>query len=165
MNKGNSIVLKKTLRLFHIRTVVLVPHVLHYADGDHAVIFSVYIAIIIQPDLHRESPAHLLSEFNLLFGNCNPRNRNPVFFGCILRKSAPPAPEVEDSHPLLQTCLPAYQIQLGFLRVIQGFRVLPVAARVYHPPVQHCFVKIVADIVVLFAYLEGATHSLQVKDS
>ena len=67
--------------------------------------------------------------------------------------------------PVAQAELPAHELELGLLGLVEGARGIPVRARVDHAAVEHRLVEIVADVVVVLAVAERARDALQIQDA
>src|SRR5581483_2961412 len=87
-----------------------------------------------------------------------------VVFGGELERLAPAAADVEHAHAGAQTQLPADEIELGFLRIVEVARFAPVAATVDEALAQHRAEQVVAEIVVELADRKRAPPALQVHE-
>ena len=92
-------------------------------------------------------------------------HRTAVLAGRILRKASPPASEFEDTVALAKLQLPADQLQFLFLCLRQCMHPLPVGAGVLHVRVQHLFVKVVVQIVVLLRHSLGELFILHIEEA
>ncbi len=155
--------LQAAARHLHVGAVVLVADGLHDADGHDRIVGARHLAVVLQPQFDGEPLAHLHPERDLLRGDGHAQHLRAVPLGGILGEAAPPASQFEDAHAREDADLPAHQVELGFLRLVERRGVLPVAAGVAEPPVQHGTIEIVPEVVVAFADLEGPARRLQVE--
>src|SRR3970282_1334138 len=77
----------------------------------------------------------------------------------------PAATDIQEGVAFFETDFPADQVELGFLRIVEGRRVLPVAAARGKPPVVGRFEDVRRQIVVGVRNLRCATYVLAVADS
>ena len=108
-------------------------------------------------------PVRGVGERRLLLRHGDAGADDAVALGGELEEAAPARADVEHGHPRLETDLAADQVELCFLRLVEGRCVLPVAAGIDHPLVEHPLVEIVADVVVLLGDL-GDLGALRVED-
>ena len=85
-----------------------------------------------------------------------------VSLGGELQKPSPTATDVEQPHAGLQLELAAHEVEFRFLRRVEVVGVLPVAARVDHPLVEHPLVQVVADVVVALGVVHRAALGLMI---
>src|SRR5262249_25927455 len=80
------------------------------------------------------------------------------------READESATEIQDPHSWREVRLFADQIELVLLRLVEGLGVLPISAGVDHALVQHHFIEIVSEIVMLLRDLAGSTAALHVRE-
>src|SRR3990172_3728539 len=155
MEKEKSVVFQTFMSYIHIGLIVFIPHMLEHADGDDMIETLPQIAVVLQPEFDRQAPAEFPAEGQLLLRDLYPCDLHLIFFRGVPGEAAPAAADVQYLLPWLQAELPAGQVQLGLLGLIQTGRVLPVSAAVNHPPVQHMPEELIADIIMSFTDLKG----------
>jgi hypothetical protein len=128
--------------------------VLEHPDRHDRVEDSRDVAVVLEGELHGQPGRSPPGEIDLLPGHGDADDLRAVALRGERREPAPAAADVEDAHPRLQPDLSADEVELCLLSLFQQARFLPVAAAVEHPPVEHGFVEVVAEIVVSLADLE-----------
>src|SRR5687767_8116611 len=121
-------------------------------------------AIVREQDLHREVFAPFLRDVRLTLRHSHARDAHAITLGSKLRRSAPSAADVQDTHARFEPQLAAYQIELCFLRRIQVARIAPIRTAVDHPRIEHALVKIGTDIVMPLADDERAGRRLRIEE-
>lgn len=141
--------------------------VLEHADAGYPIegFAAVEFAVVLQPELDRQSGVALLCPLRLFARYGDAGAAHAAVFGGVAEQAAPAATDVQQVHAGTQVQLAADQFELGLLRRREVGGVLPVAAGVGHARVQHRRVEIVAEVVVAFADLPGATRRLPIQQA
>ena len=126
---------KAAVHYLHERAVVLLAHVLEHAQGNDVVEFSPHFPVVLQAQFDRQSFAHFPAKLRLFPGNRDARHPRAVSLGREFGEAAPAAADVEHVLPRLKPQLAANEVELGFLRLVQGPGLglaAPIAAGVGH---------------------------------
>src|SRR5690606_10365906 len=154
----------------HVVAVVAAADVLEHADADDAVdlaanVGRLQLAIVLQPELQRQVLVALAGIRGLLLRDGHADRLDAVVGRGVRHEAAPAATDVEHAHAGLQAELAADQVELGFLGAGEVVGVLPVAARVRQPGVEHGLVEVIAEVVVGASDLPSAAAVLAVDQA
>src|SRR5436309_4486901 len=121
-------------------------------------------AIVAQLNFHVQSATPTLRVTKLLPRNCYPDDLATVVASGITGQSTPAATDVQQAEAGSQTQPLANPIQLPQLRRCEIVAFGEERTGILHIRIEHCFEKIVAQIVMHPADFSGASRSLLVRD-
>ncbi len=107
--------------------------------------------------------AQFAAKGNLLFGDVVSHHRDAVLFGSIFGKAAPPAAEFQNSHAGVCADFPTDEVQLGFLRFVEGLGIRPIGAGVVQAFIEHRPVEVIAQVVMPLCHLASPGCGLAVE--
>jgi hypothetical protein len=138
---------------------------LDHADAHHPIKLLGDFAIVVQLDFHVQSAAPTLRVLQLLPRNCYPDYLATIVAGGITGQSTPATADVQQAKAGSQTQPLANPIQLPQLRRGEIVALGKERTGILHVRIEHCFEKIIAQIVMHLANSSGASGSLLVREN
>jgi len=146
---------QQRVQAVEVRAELRQADVLEHADRGHRVVRAVtHVAVVLESDLHAVRETGLRDRLLGPLG-LSPRDRHAHRVDAVVgrrvhRHPTPPAPDVEQAHPLAKPQLAADQLVLGLLRLFQRrVDARPDRAGVAHRGAEHEPVERVRDVVVV----------------
>src|SRR3954469_1172424 len=132
MQQRQTVICKQPTNLCEVCFVIAIANMLEHAERIDPIELAGEAAIVLQENLHWQTFAAIASRLGLIAGDSHACDLHVIALRSELRSTAPPTADVQHTHPGFEPEFPTDQIELGFLCLLQRFRLFPVSAAIDH---------------------------------
>ena len=136
-----------------------------HADRHNAIKLTFKFPIILHCDLHRQISTALLRQLGLLYGYRHSGYMHIMMLGHPACQPSPTTSNIQHLHSRLELQFGAYHLHLCNLCLIKATGRFPESTAVIHVRIEHLLENVIADIVMLLAYLKRPGATLAVKQA